>query len=113
LAVWTGAKSGSIGSSSSHDGMIPDLCARSSAGVGRTGTFIALSSLLLPPMVQGSDTLAGLPVSPLGPLPSSVEDDEIARTVDQFREWRGMLVQGPDQLRLIYEVVGVQTRHAL
>ena len=47
--------------------------------------------------------------SPLGPLPLDLREDIVAKTVDQLREWRGMLVQGPDQLQLIYEMVGAQT----
>lgn len=71
----------------------------SSAGVGRTGTFIALSSLLLPPK-EG----VRIPESPLGPLPDGLQGDEVAETVDGIREWRGMLVQNEDQLKLIYEL---------
>jgi protein-tyrosine phosphatase len=71
----------------------------SSAGVGRTGTFIALSSLLLPRKREVS-----LPESPLGPLPEQLREDAVAETVDEIREWRGMLVQNEEQLRLIYEL---------
>jgi len=71
----------------------------SSAGVGRTGTFIALSSLLLPPK-EG----VKIPESPLGPLPDELQGDEVAETVDGIREWRGMLVQNEDQLKLIYDL---------
>lgn len=71
----------------------------SSAGVGRTGTFIALSSLLLPPK-EG----VKIPESPLGPLPDELQGDEVAETVDGIREWRGMLVQNEDQLKLVYDL---------
>lgn len=87
-------KSGFIGTS------LPKILADdSSAGVGRTGTFIALSSLLLPPK-EG----VTLPESPLGPLPDGLQGDEVAETVDGIREWRGMLVQNEDQLKLIYDL---------
>jgi protein-tyrosine phosphatase len=72
----------------------------SSAGVGRTGTFIALSSLLLP-----SKGDIKLPESPLGPLPEVLRGDAVAETVDEIREWRGMLVQNEEQLKLIYDLV--------
>ncbi len=78
----------------------------SSAGIGRTGTFIALSSLLLPTRPLSEAQAVTEFESPLGPLPLSLRRENVAATVDQLREWRGMLVQGPDQLRLIYEVAG-------
>jgi protein-tyrosine phosphatase len=71
----------------------------SSAGIGRTGSFICLASLL---QSQGPGDI----YSPLGPVPDSY--DEVMRTVDRVRESRGMLVQGPDQLGLIYQVIGVK-----
>lgn len=67
--------------------------------MGRTGTFIALSSLLLPPKIEVS-----VPESPLGPLPDTLAGDEVAATVDGIREYRGMLVQNEDQLKLIYDL---------
>nr|XP_019050776.1 hypothetical protein I302_01218 [Kwoniella bestiolae CBS 10118]OCF29706.1 hypothetical protein I302_01218 [Kwoniella bestiolae CBS 10118] len=67
-----------------------------SAGVGRTGTFIALSSLRRPGQVTRS--------SPLGPLPPELDQDVVAQTVDTIRECRGMLVQTIEQLELIYEM---------
>ena len=74
----------------------------SSAGIGRTGTFIALSSLLGRPTGGPTESAP----SPLGPLPEPVASDRVASTVDQLREWRGRLVQGPDQMRLIYQLAG-------
>lgn len=73
----------------------------SSAGVGRTGTFIALASLLTPATSGPSP----LPPSPLGPLPTEAAKDIVLRTVDVTRESRGMLVQTVDQLSLIYDIV--------
>ncbi|TYJ52041.1 hypothetical protein B9479_007370 [Cryptococcus floricola] len=67
-----------------------------SAGVGRTGTFIALSSLLTPGVAFHK--------SPLGLLPEAIHDDMVAQTVDTIRESRGMLVQNLEQYSLIYEM---------
>ncbi|KAK6906314.1 hypothetical protein L486_06122 [Kwoniella mangroviensis CBS 10435] len=67
-----------------------------SAGVGRTGTFIALSSLRQPGLPKHS--------SPLGPLPEELSEDIVAHTVDVIRECRGILVQTPEQLGLVYEM---------
>ncbi|KAL7420821.1 hypothetical protein Q5752_004774 [Cryptotrichosporon argae] len=66
-----------------------------SAGVGRTGTFIALSSVLLPPRTPGA-----LPDSPLGALPDNLQSDQVATTIDGIREWRGWLVQQQAQAEL-------------
>jgi protein-tyrosine phosphatase len=46
-----------------------------------------------------------LPESPLGPLPEVLRGDAVAETVDEIREWRGMLVQNEEQLKLIYDLV--------
>ncbi|OXG11151.1 hypothetical protein C366_06190 [Cryptococcus neoformans Tu401-1] len=67
-----------------------------SAGVGRTGTFIALSSLLSPDAPNVS--------SPIGLLPQEIAGDRIAKTVDTIRESRGMLVQTPGQFELLYRM---------
>lgn len=74
-----------------------------SAGVGRTGTFIALSTLLETVARGGPEK--GIS-SPLGPLPKEVQADRIAQTVDHLREWRNMLVQQRPQLDLIYAMAG-------
>lgn len=71
----------------------------SSAGIGRTGAFLALSSILLPPKPPlPSDK------SPLGPLPEEIREDRVAGTIDQMREYRGMLVQTEEQMQLVYDL---------
>ncbi|ORX40921.1 protein-tyrosine phosphatase-like protein [Kockovaella imperatae] len=69
-----------------------------SAGVGRTGTFIALSSLLTSRREVGPQRSADK-------LPPAIASDPVARTVDELREWRTMLVQTPGQLGLIYKMM--------
>jgi protein-tyrosine phosphatase len=86
----------------------PPIMVNCSAGIGRTGSFIALSSLL-----RGYDlftsgpvtNLAPLPASPLGPLPVEFKDDLVAQEVDSLREQRPGMVQRDEQLVLIYEVL--------
>jgi protein-tyrosine phosphatase len=80
---------------------MPDQVDLSSAGVGRTGAFIALSSMLLPAGSTDVDT-----TSPLGPLPLALRNDKVARVIDEIREWRGYLVQNQEQLGLVYELGG-------
>ncbi|KAK5172699.1 tyrosine protein phosphatase 1 [Saxophila tyrrhenica] len=66
-----------------------------SAGVGRSGTFIALDFLL---SLLHSNQLDGLP-----------EDvDPIADTVDSLRQQRMMMVQGESQYNFLYEVLREQ-----
>lgn len=78
-----------------------------SAGIGRTGSFIALSSLLRSHnlFASSSDTPSPLPPSPLGPLPSAFDSDLVAREVDALREQRPGMVQRDEQIHLIYEVL--------
>ncbi|KAL0575813.1 hypothetical protein V5O48_006167 [Marasmius crinis-equi] len=87
----------------------PPIIVGCSAGIGRTGSFIALSSLLRSHGVlqpPGTRVPAStLPPSPLGELPDALKDDEVAREVDSLREQRPGMVQRPEQLIVIYEIL--------
>ena len=68
-----------------------------SAGVGRTGTFIALDYLLEELERKALDH-------------DELELDPVFENVDYLREKRMMLVQGEAQYRLIYEILGWRLR---
>lgn len=82
-----------------------------SAGIGRTGSFIAISSLLQ--VAQWFDWQPQLEKSEQPPSPLSNTDlgpfskDMVVSEIDSLREQRGGMVQKQEQMELVYRILSI------
>lgn len=87
----------------------PPIIVGCSAGIGRTGSFIVLNSLLRSfgrlPATSFPTPISSLPPSPLGPLPASLANDLVAQEVDSLRDQRPRMVERDEQVLFIYDAL--------
>jgi protein-tyrosine phosphatase len=93
-------------------GTRPEMVAGCSAGVGRTGTFLALCSLLRANgLISGEpDSLSSAQAENQVSIPSALDPpkngfDDVMKEIDSLREQRPMMVETEEQHKLIYETL--------
>ncbi|KAF5383996.1 hypothetical protein D9757_006975 [Collybiopsis confluens] len=108
----SGSNMGYVSSSDSTED--PPVIVGCSAGIGRTGSFVAMSSLLrqagfLSPAKGGinltSDSTTTDVNGHFSPLPPNLANDLVAQEIDSLREQRPGMVQRPEQAVLVYEMM--------
>ncbi|KAF9520223.1 hypothetical protein BS47DRAFT_1287462, partial [Hydnum rufescens UP504] len=80
----------------------PPILVHCSEG-GRTGTFIAINSLLraqkcIPSPYDDIHTAPRIPPSPLGPPPSEIAADPVLREIDHIRDQRAAMIDNEAQV---------------
>ncbi|GAA5898547.1 protein tyrosine phosphatase family protein [Sporobolomyces salmoneus] len=103
--------------SPSNDSVLPPILLHCSAGVGRTGTYLTISSLLpLLSLLRTQPTLSSsLPTTTGRKEPHPLKEDYgetiqgeldlVGMTVDRIRDQRTTMVQTKEQLRFVYEAL--------